>query len=300
MAKIDPIFPESTKRIAVFSDIHGNKQALNAVLNDIAARGIKDVVCNGDLITSSAQSDYVTKQIKTLGIPVSRGNHERYLLELENPNDEKWFLDNWAVTRYEFEHLDAAIKSWLYGLPAMLCLVAGEHPLFMTHGAPGNDRANLTAKLSRADWAQVFKPFPEQTTLIGSHLHRFWRYKETRHQFIRTPSAGLPLDKDTRAGYCIFEHTQSGWTAEECRVSYDIEKELRDFKASEFYKVGGVFSHLLWLELKTAEWWILPFFRHLAKVLPHNEQRLGFTHDEMNAAWQSFDQAAYSEYSPDL
>lgn len=299
MMNLEPIFSESTKRIAVFSDIHGNKQALNAVLNDIAARGIKDVVCNGDLITSSAQSEYVTKQIKALGIPVTRGNHERYLLELENPNDVKWTLDNWAVTRYEFEHLDTAIKSWLYGLPSMLCLISGDYPLFMTHAAPEDDRANLTASLSEAEWAHLFKVFPEKTTLIGSHLHRFWHYEYLQHQFIRTPSAGLPLDKDTRAGYCILELTSYGWKVEECRVSYNIEKELHDFKASDFYKVGGVFSHLLWLELKTAEWWILPFFKHLAKVLPANEKRLGFTHDEMNAAWQSFDQAAYAAYSPD-
>ncbi len=36
--------------IAIISDIHGNLEALEAVLADIDRRGIKDIVCLGDVV----------------------------------------------------------------------------------------------------------------------------------------------------------------------------------------------------------------------------------------------------------
>ncbi len=37
-------------KIAVISDIHGNIQALESVLNDIKLRGIERIICLGDLV----------------------------------------------------------------------------------------------------------------------------------------------------------------------------------------------------------------------------------------------------------
>ena len=300
MNDLQPLLPESTKCIAIFADIHGNRQALKAILEDITSKNVSAAVCNGDLITSSAHSDYVVSQIRQLGIPSTRGNHERYLYELENPKDEKWQLDNWATTQYEFERLEPETRKWLCNLPEMICLVGGNAPVYMTHAAPGNDRGVLSAKLSEADWQSLFEPFPQNTTLIGSHKHRFWQYQFRDYQFIRTPSAGLPLDGDTRAGYCLLKRKRDSWIAQECRVEYDLEKELSDFKRSEFYKVGGVFTHLLWLELKTAKWHVIPYFHHLAKVFPEGQgKRRGYTHEEMRKAWETFDRAEYPDYNPD-
>ncbi|MCA9838845.1 MAG: metallophosphoesterase [Trueperaceae bacterium] len=296
---LSPIFPES-RRIAIFSDIHGNRQALGAILKDMQARGIKDIACNGDLITSSAHSAEVVKKIRELGIPSTRGNHERYLFELSDPADEKWQLDNWAATRHEYKVLDTRDKSWLYDLPESLCLQEEKIPLFMTHGAPGDDRARLTSQTSEQSWQSIFASFPQNTTLIGSHLHRFWRYEGMHGQFVRTPSAGLPLDGDTSAAYCVLERQTNGWTVELCRVAYDLDKELADFKKSDFYQEGGVFTHLLWLELKTARWWVMPFFAHLATVFADSQEgRKGYSHEEMRFAWQSFDRNLYPDYDPD-
>ena len=96
----DALFSDNIKRIAVFSDIHGNRQALNAILNDINQKDIKEVVFNGDQITSSAHSEDVVKRIKELGIPCTRGNHERYLHELYDPNDETQTLETFRLPRF--------------------------------------------------------------------------------------------------------------------------------------------------------------------------------------------------------
>ena len=40
----------SMNKFAVISDIHGNYPALKAVLDDIDADGIEDVICVGDIV----------------------------------------------------------------------------------------------------------------------------------------------------------------------------------------------------------------------------------------------------------
>lgn len=296
------LFSDKTKRIAVFSDIHGNRQALDAILKDISSKGIKDVVCNGDLISSSAHSAYVVNRIRALGIPSTKGNHERYLHELFDTNDDRWQIDNWAVMQHEFNTLASETKQWLVSLPVNICLVEGDAPLVMTHAAPGNDQGVISASFQNQDWQELFAPLPPNATLIGSHVHIFWQYRWQKNYFVRTPSAGLPLDRDTRAGYCILERHQNTWTVEECRVPYDLDKELNDLKNSELYDIGGVFTQILWLELKTARVWTGPFFKHLAKVFPDikgQEARKGYSHAEMKDAWKTFNRDEYPEHNPD-
>ena len=104
-----PILPPQTRSVAILSDIHGNIRALEAVLNDLAGQNVDEVVCNGDLITSSAHSKEVVGRIRRLGIPSSRGNHERYLLELEDPQHKKWQQANWAPTHHDYHVLDSEL-----------------------------------------------------------------------------------------------------------------------------------------------------------------------------------------------
>ena len=62
--------------VAVLSDIHSNRQALDAVLDDAAARGIKRWWCVGDIVGYAADPGYV------LGVCLARaerciaGNHD--------------------------------------------------------------------------------------------------------------------------------------------------------------------------------------------------------------------------------
>ena len=56
-------------RVAVFSDIHGNLPALEAVLADIRARGAADVICLGDLVGYGPFPNEVAQLVRELGIP---------------------------------------------------------------------------------------------------------------------------------------------------------------------------------------------------------------------------------------
>ncbi len=61
---------------AVISDIHGNRLALEAVLEDIAGRGIEATFCLGDLVGYGPDPNGVIDLIRAAGIPSLLGNYD--------------------------------------------------------------------------------------------------------------------------------------------------------------------------------------------------------------------------------
>ena len=56
-------------RIAIFSDIHGNLQALESVLADIEAQKPDAIYCLGDLVGYGANPNEVTERVRREGYP---------------------------------------------------------------------------------------------------------------------------------------------------------------------------------------------------------------------------------------
>jgi predicted phosphodiesterase len=63
-------------RIAFFSDMHGNLQALEAVLADIATQKPDAIYCVGDLVGYGANPNEVTERIRHEGFPTVIGNDD--------------------------------------------------------------------------------------------------------------------------------------------------------------------------------------------------------------------------------
>ncbi len=63
-------------RIAVFSDIHGNLEALKEILKDIAKENIDEIICLGDVIGLGPESKECLDLIINNNIKLILGNHE--------------------------------------------------------------------------------------------------------------------------------------------------------------------------------------------------------------------------------
>ena len=72
-------------RIAVFSDVHGNLLALEAVLADIRTRGVDSMVNLGDWVAGPLWPRETFELLAGLGIPSVRGNHDRWAID--RPDD---------------------------------------------------------------------------------------------------------------------------------------------------------------------------------------------------------------------
>lgn len=116
-------------RWAVLSDIHGNLPALQAVLAEVAAEGIEQVVQLGDALSGPLWPAETADWLMALGWPAIAGNHERQLLTL--PPERQGASDAHAATRLNDLH-----RAWLRALPATRWLTS---EIFCCHGTPTSD-----------------------------------------------------------------------------------------------------------------------------------------------------------------
>ncbi len=121
------------RRLAVITDIHGNVAALEAVLADIAVRGIADILCLGDCASGMMWPGETTALLMDRAIPTVRGNHDRWLLDRDP--DTMGTQDKVA-----FADTTPAQRQWLGTLPERIIPAPG---VLACHGTPDSDVQNL-------------------------------------------------------------------------------------------------------------------------------------------------------------
>ena len=68
-------------RFAAIADVHGNHLALEAVLADIRAQGIKDIVDLGDMASGPLDARRTMDILMALDAVHVLGNHDRWLID---------------------------------------------------------------------------------------------------------------------------------------------------------------------------------------------------------------------------
>ena len=71
---------------AVISDIHGNLEALEAVLDDVP-EDVETIYCLGDVIGYGANPDECCDVVRSLEMPTISGNHDLAVTDLETDLD---------------------------------------------------------------------------------------------------------------------------------------------------------------------------------------------------------------------
>jgi len=116
-------------KVAIISDVHGNRLALEAVLDDIARLGVDATFNLGDLVTGPLEPNWTADILMDLDIPTVRGNHERVLIE--KPPERLGPIDRFAQEQMETRH-----RIWINDLPATMSLL---DDVFLCHGTPTSD-----------------------------------------------------------------------------------------------------------------------------------------------------------------
>jgi putative phosphoesterase len=124
---------DSTMRLAIISDIHGNLLALETVLADLETRGVDATVNLGDCVTSPLWPRETYELLDTFSWPTVRGNHDRRLAE--DSRDEMP-----PTVAFTHDSLTAEQRRALGELPKTLEL--GDD-VFAVHGTPTDDTEYL-------------------------------------------------------------------------------------------------------------------------------------------------------------
>jgi predicted phosphodiesterase len=233
-------------RYALFSDIHANLPALEAVLADIDARARIDAAYHlGDLVGYAPWPDEVVGLLRERAIPGVAGNYDSTTAtdyrhcgcRYEDARQEELSHLSYEWTR---AHVSEDTKRLLGALPFRIDVrpfgghVAGPR-LVLLHGNPVLNTVYWTE--DRPDrfclqMAESVAARPGDLIAFG-HTHIPWQREVEGIHFVNTGSVGRPKDGDPRAGYVIVTMAEAGVEVEFARVEYDVERAAQGVRASD-------------------------------------------------------------------
>jgi len=223
-------------RLAFFSDIHGNRHALEAVLAEIDATGVDLLVCGGDLVGYGAFPDEVVEMLRNRKIPTIMGNYDDGVgfekpecgCAYKDPAMAALGLESLAWTQRK---VTAENKAYLRGLLGRLEFTAHGRKVLAVHGSPRKINEYLYADRPEDSLARLFASEGADIILCG-HTHLPYVRKIGEGLLVNAGSIGKPKDGDPRAGYAMVTITENGVEAELRRVAYDVEAAARAVEES--------------------------------------------------------------------
>jgi diadenosine tetraphosphatase ApaH/serine/threonine PP2A family protein phosphatase len=215
-------------RFAIFSDIHSNLEALEAVLADARNRKCTRFVCLGDVVGYNANPSECVKRIRELDCPVVKGNHDEQASLPESSEDFNELAE--CAIRWTRDNLTDQDKEWLRELP----LQRRVHDFTIVH-ATLDTPGQWGYVFNNLDAAASFT-YQRTTVCFFGHTHvpmvfirdegvrrertEHVRIESARKYFINMGSVGQPRDGNWRAAYCIYDTENE--LVELLRVKYDL------------------------------------------------------------------------------
>jgi putative phosphoesterase len=217
-------------KLAVISDIHANRHALEAVLADVDACRPDQVVCLGDLVGYGAFPNEVVDLIGMRAIPTVMGNYDQAVgFDLDDcgcayrdPEDEQ---RGQASLRWTREHTTGDSKHFLRALPYDVRLRMAGLNLLLVHGSPRRINEYLYEERGEATLRRVAEQAKCDVLLFG-HTHIPYETRVGHTLLVNAGSVGKPGDGDRRACYVLVELAAQP-VVEFRRVGYDIEAAAR-------------------------------------------------------------------------
>lgn len=249
-------------KIALFSDIHANIDALEPVLDDIYGREPDAIYCLGDLVGYAPYPNEVIETIRAKGIPVIAGNYDQGVglnsddcgCAYKTEEDKARGAESIAFTN---QVITEESRSYLRSLPAHLRVEFGvntePYHLLLVHGSPRKINEYLFEDRADKSMIRMMEKATADIMAFG-HTHRPYHKKLKNEDgsflhAINIGSVGKPKDGDPRACYAILEwkgdldlKNPNALHVEFVRVDYNVEKAA---KAVEQSPLPNAFANML-------------------------------------------------------
>lgn len=239
---------------AIISDIHSNKEALDAVLQVIPGLPVDSIFCLGDIVGYGADPDECAREVLSRCASVVRGNHDKAVVGLI---DLEWFN---SVAReaalWNRKHASKQTLSALEGLPKGPLLP--EEGIAICHGTPVDEDEYMLSSSAVEESFRWIESQPETRCCFHGHSHlpmvierpagrqdfrvlrdgSELRMKPGSTYLINPGSVGQPRDGNPRASFGIFD--SKSLVYRNLRVDYAVKETQR--KILE----GGLPDELAW------------------------------------------------------
>ncbi|MFH1944655.1 MAG: metallophosphoesterase family protein [Acidobacteriota bacterium] len=232
-------------RYFIFTDIHGNMEAMDAILAFASKQKIDHFIFLGDMVGYGASPNEIIDRIRSLQpLSLIRGNHDKAVCELDtiksfNPIAASAIL--W--TR---EAIDKKNRDYLLSLKKGPLVI--DEFTTICHGAPFDEDFYIFGEF---DAAEAFLHFETSLCFFG-HTHFPFIYTERDHivegdfiagnsfeitleknmrYLINPGSVGQPRDRNTRAACAVYDADKHHIAFH--RLEYDIEAAQKKILAAD-------------------------------------------------------------------
>ena len=217
-------------RYAVIADIHANLEALEVVLNDAKAQQCTHYCCVGDVVGYNANPKECLDIVRSMGMPVVKGNHDEYCSTEENL--EGFNPHAAEAVSWTRKQLNPDDRKWLREFK-YIRLVASFTMVHATLDGPQRwgyvfDRLAAAASFTYQNTAVCFfghthvpLAFVRDSVVRGGTYSKF-RVEPGKKYFVNVGAVGQPRDGNPKAGYVVYDLNEG--TIELRRLDYDIPK----------------------------------------------------------------------------
>ncbi len=218
-------------RYAIFSDVHSNLEALEAVVSACKKEAIDKYFCAGDVIGYAASPNKCVEIVRQLTMITVAGNHDWAAVNL-------FFLDSFnSDARESLLWTQRALTSESKLFLESLTPVYRNNELTLVHATLNNSREfNYLQDVSSAEESFVLQDtsvcFLGHTHIAGIFVsdskgkvnyseQAVLNLSQGNKYIVNVGSVGQPRDTDPRAAYCIYDTQKK--TIKIKRVVYDVK-----------------------------------------------------------------------------
>lgn len=217
-------------RVGIISDIHGNLEALEAVLARCKVEGVDRIYCLGDVVGYGADPVACVELVEEVATFICAGNHDWAAVGRIDTSDFNSMAADaiaWTRTQLSDDHVV---------LLGELPLMERHDDVLFVHASPDSPQA-FHYIFGASEAASAIRETDARLTFVGhSHLAFIFREdegevisREGRAQVIdshrilvNVGSVGQPRDKDPRAAFCLWDAEKGNLAL--VRVPYEITR----------------------------------------------------------------------------
>ena len=232
-------------KIAVISDIHANKLALDKVLEDIKIFNPDKIFCLGDLILAGYNPNYVVKTIMDLqekykeNFEIIQGNTDKMIANCTSELIEKT-KTVFPCMGYSLEDdvkiTDKKYIEFIKNLPENKYVNINGLKIHLVHGSPRNQSENINPGLFDETVCEMVKDSEADLILCG-HTHKPAGYSlSTGKTVINVGSVGRSMTEDKSQIYLQLTVDKNGQFFSEHRIIKYDNKEVKNHILARGFK----------------------------------------------------------------
>ncbi len=228
-------------KIAVISDIHGNMQALNAVLENIKQENCEKIFCLGDLAMAGPEPSKTIEKIRQLlnnsDFTLIQGNTDEMIANCDNQMIHL-LEENNPIMAHALE-CDVTVvseeqKIFLRDLPKQYMQEIDGLKILLVHGSPRKNNENIYPDLKIEEVEEMVAETDADIIFCG-HTHVPCGYQTNSKQtVVNVGSVGRPFSEEPKSCYAILEINNKEFSIKHNLVDYDYKTAAKILNERNF------------------------------------------------------------------